>query len=398
MGAWSTAILGNDTACEVADYFKRMYLYQEGPDYKWSVGQITDSLYTSYYDTIKDLPSEKCDLFFALALSLWKKGELTDQVKEIVRRLIYDKIDYEAWKDLDANEKTLKGRWEATTKFYESLNTPYEKVSKRQLQQRKISLFITGTCLAVEHGGHFYGIVIANDGRNVDDGSNDLLFLDIKSKTLPSLDDFNNGSVILNDDLASFIKGLTPKTGDVVSVAHTFNFTKAAMKKFQKSAVIVGRLDLTRTFFESSSVRFNQLLTDHRSVESLLKDVFDFWEKNKWKPSGYQLKSERKVPFDPSMLTGKYLEFDGKKFLLSDIYVLVQNGLWHVDVTIRINDTSNNDIEKCWSHFVTVFEHLTTREVNNFVIATGMMEGMQPFSEVNFSNFKMKHVSDSKVI
>ena len=398
MGAWSTAILGNDTACEVAEDFKRMYLYQEGPDYKWSVGQITDSLYTFHYDTIKDLPSEKCDLFFALALSLWKKGELTDQIKEIVRRLIYDKIDYGAWKDLDANEKTLKSRWEATTKFYESLNTPYEKVSKRQLQQRKISLFIAGTCLAVEHDGYFYGIMIANDGRNVDDGSNDLLFLDIKSKTVPSLEDFNNSCAILNDDLASFIKGLTPGTGDIVSVAHTFNFTKAAMKKFQKSAVIVGRLELTRTFFESSSVRFNQLHTDHKSVESLLKDVFDFWEKNKWKRSDYQLKCERKVPFDPSMLAGKHLEFDGKEFLLSDIYVLVQNGLWHVDVTMRINNVSHNDIEKCWSHFVTVFEHLTTREVNNFIIATEMLEGMQPFSEVNFSNFKMKHVSDSTII
>lgn len=398
MGTWNTAILGNDTACEVADYFKRMYLYQEGPDYKWSVEQIIDSLYTSYYDTIKDLPSEKCNLFFALALSLWKKGELTDQIKEIVRRLIYDKIDYEAWKDLEADEKTLKSRWQATTKFYEDLNTPHEKVSKRELQQRKVSLFISGTCLAVEHNGYFYGIVIANDGRNVDDGSNDLLFLDIKSRTLPSLEDFKNSRAILNDDLANFIKELAPGSDEIVMVAHTFNFNKAAMKKFQKLAVEVGRLELTRTFFESSSVRFNQLVTSHKSVELLLADVFNYWDKHKWKPSNYQLKCESKVHFKPSMLTDRHVEFDGKKFLLSDIYVTVYNGLWHVDVTIRINNVSNSDIEKCWSHFVTVFEHLTRREVNNFIIATEIMENMQPFREVNFSNYKMKHVKDSAVI
>src|SRR5688572_16334052 len=110
MGTWSSSILGNDTAREIVDLFKRMYHYQEGRGYKWSVEQITDSLYTNFYETIKDLPSEKCNFFFALALSLWKRGQLTDDIKEIVRRLIYDKTDHNAWKDLDADEKTLKSR------------------------------------------------------------------------------------------------------------------------------------------------------------------------------------------------------------------------------------------------------------------------------------------------
>ena len=398
MGTWSTAILGNDTAAEVAEDFKRMYSYQEGGDFKWSTEEITDSLYTYSYETIQSLPSEKCNVIFALALALWKKGELTDHIKELVRRLIYEKIDENAWKDLDADEKTLKSRWKTTTKFYEELDKPFEKITRRQLQDRKISLFTAGTCLAFEHNSFYYGILVANDGRNIDDGSNDLLFLNIKNRSLPSLEDFKNAEVVLNKDLANFLNRTPFDPSDRTATAYVFNFSKAAMKKFEKSASLIGVLHLTRTFLTNSSVCFNQLSHDYKAVESLLIDAFNFWEKKKWNSAEYKPKFESKVLFNSSMIGEKYLDLNGNRFFKKDIFLKVENGLWHVDVTMRIDKTSHKDIEKCWTHFIAVFEHLINREVNNFTISNDGSEELTPFAEVDFSKFKMQHVKDSTVI
>ena len=397
MGAWNTNILGNDTSAEVVEYFKRMYNYQEGGDFKWSPEQITDSICTYYQDTMQDLPSEKCNVLFALAQALWQKGELKEELKTTVKKLVQEKVDHNAWKDLDADEKTLKSRWQATTKFCEMLDTAYDKANKRVLQPKKVSLYTSGDCLAFKHKGFYYGIAVVNDGRNLDDGSNELAFVNIKSKTVPVLQDFKQSNFILNEDLINYFSG---NTNTVVpsNAVYVIKMGKAPVKSLQKAAVFIGTLPLTRTFFESSSIRYNSYPAAHRSSDLMVKDAVSFWLQQPWKAAAYKLQYECAVPYNKAFLKNEELQFGELKCKLKDIEVSIYNSLWHINVTFRIKGKESSAIEKYWTHFVAVFENLTGREVNLLTYAHTTTEGLLPFTQTDFTKFKMKHVSDTAII
>ncbi|MGG9962461.1 hypothetical protein [Ferruginibacter sp. SUN106] len=397
MGTWNTSIMGNDTSAEVSKYFSRMYNYQEGGEFKWSLEQIADSLYTYYYNTMEDLPSEKCNVLFALAQCMWQKDKLSGQLKKAVTQLVHQKIDYNAWKELEADEKTLKSRWLATTKFIEQLDTKYDKVKTRSLQPKKISAYTVGDCLAFKYNEYFYGIIVLNDGRNVDDGSNELAFVDIKSKSLPKLKDFRQSNIILNEDLINHFSGNTT-TIDPSNVLYVIKLGKGAFKGFHKYSELIGRLPLTRTFFDSSGIRFDSYAVSHKSADLVIVDALSFWGQRTWKVADYKPEYDCTIPHNATIIKNGVLQFGDHKYKLKDLEVKVINSLWHVNIYFRIANKTAADIKKHWTYFAALFEQLTKREINLFSYASEATEGLQPFSTIDFTTFKLKHVNDSAII
>lgn len=397
MGAWSASILGNDTSADVYDYFKRMYLYQEGADYKWSVSQVADSLITFYYPTIKDISSEKCNVYFILALSLWERGELTPGILKIVHDLIYDKVDYEAWKELEASEKTLKQRWAATTAFYEKIKTPNPAPKKRELKPAKVSVYRPGDCLAYKFGDNYYGLLVGDDGRNVDDGSNNFVFVNIKTKTLPTLLDFAESKFMANEDLLNHFNGTESDYGAVPPVAFSFRFGKGAVKKMQRSFIHIGKLPFSWIFFQSSFLRFSPISTKHKSVEEMMKQALEFWSQKSGTVSEYKVQYDCLKKLDTKKADRGELMVGDRTIPFKDILVEIDNSIWHINVCFFVKGWSKNDVEVSWIWFAQLIEYLTGRQINQIELYD-QDTGLEPLDKIDFKKYKLKHVEDPEIV
>jgi len=375
-----------------------MYKYQEGNEYKWSVEEILDSLYTYYYDMIEESPSTKSDFFFALALALWEINELNPKLLSVVKHIIDERIDYNAWRDLEADEKTLKQRLTATQAFYQKLLTSNSKPKSRQLPDVKLSSFVLGDCLTILYRGKYYGLVVLDDGRNVDDGSNHFTFVDIAKETLPTLDDFYNASLILNEGMVNFISNIATTEMANPPVVFTFKLSKAAAEKAKNDFTLVGNMPFTRTHFERSSVRVTDSSAKVPSFKKLVATAIDYWSEHPWKVSNYVLSSRSNVP--DYFVDRKQIRFGIHALKLEDIVVKVENSLWHIEVWIHAKKLAIGELEDNWLVFADYIGKQTGREINTFSIAEEEEVGSDflPLNKIDFNKYKLRHVKDFKIV
>lgn len=394
MGTWSAKIMGNDTSCEVNEYFKRMYLYQEGNKFKWTEEEIADSLLTYYYDMINSHDSIKCDFFFGLAESLWQVGKKNVELISIIDNLINTGQDINAAKSLDATEKYLSERKTHTHSFQEKIKKDNPKPKKRELKPGKLSVYTYGDCLVILYMGMYYGLIVVDDARNTDDGTNQFAFTSVRQIKKPILADFAKAFYPFTADVAAAVSG---NPGDAsLDILFAFKMNKSAVLKEITLIEKIGRLPLTRSFYERQCVRVTDFPSKIPSLIKLVEKSAQLWRKKDWRISDYSVDSA----IVPCLftVTGKNIQFGKRKVKFSDVFVHIDNSIWHINVSVYVAGISIPELENYWFVFSEIIAAKTGREVNQFYLKNERDNGMISFNKIDFLNYKLKHVRDYKII
>ena len=116
MGAWSASINGNDTAADLLREYTCVF-------YKYDVGEGLKRL-DEYVRTMFDESDsqEWCDYIYSLANFMWKKGILTEKIKNQAIDMIDTGYGLENW--ADTSEQMLKERQKVLKKLREKLLSP----------------------------------------------------------------------------------------------------------------------------------------------------------------------------------------------------------------------------------------------------------------------------------
>ena len=143
MGAWSVSITGNDTAQDLlSEYTAAFYKYEPTE----ALQRIDNYVRENMFDESDE--GEWCDYFYSLADFMWKKGILTDEIKEEAIRMIDSGFGMELW--AEAGEKTYKKRQQVLSEFKEKLTSsmPPKKKIKPNVHTERI--FKNGDLVAIQ--------------------------------------------------------------------------------------------------------------------------------------------------------------------------------------------------------------------------------------------------------
>ena len=143
MGAWSVSITGNDTAQDLlSEYTAAFYKYEP----EEAVQRIDNYVRSNMFDESDE--GEWCDYYYSLADFMWKKGILTDEIKEKAIRMIDSGFGLELW--AEAGEKTLTKRQRVLSEFKAKLTSsmPPKKKIKPNVHTERI--FENGDVLAIQ--------------------------------------------------------------------------------------------------------------------------------------------------------------------------------------------------------------------------------------------------------
>ena len=155
MGTWSSDIFGNDTSCEVKEFFFTEYNQGKEPEaiYAMVLTQFEFSLNNE---------EDKYNVLLALGSCLWETQSLHPNLFNTIKHIVEDGLDLVAWKSLEADEKTLKERDKHLKKFLSKLSTPKSSPKKRIKPPVQIACDYTiGSCLCFCYpNGNYGGIII----------------------------------------------------------------------------------------------------------------------------------------------------------------------------------------------------------------------------------------------
>ena len=143
MGTWNTSITGNDTA-------KDLYIEYTAAFYKFDVEEalkrIDNYIRSEMFDESDE--EEWCNYIYSLADFMWKKGILTDSVRNKAIEMIDSGFGLALWQE--AGQKTLDSRKKKLAEFKEKLLSPQlpKKKIKPNVQTERI--FDDGDIIAVQ--------------------------------------------------------------------------------------------------------------------------------------------------------------------------------------------------------------------------------------------------------
>lgn len=142
MGAWSTSITGNDTARDLlSEYTVAFYYYgiTEAP-------KKIDEYVRGIFD--ESDAEEWCDYYYSLADFMWKKGILTDTVRNTAVNMIDCEFGLEIW--AESGDKILQKRKKVLAAFKEKLLSPMPDKKKIKPNIHTSTIFETGDVIAVQ--------------------------------------------------------------------------------------------------------------------------------------------------------------------------------------------------------------------------------------------------------
>ncbi len=144
MGAWSTSITGNDTAQDLrTEYTCAFFKYEPDEGVK-----LLDEYVKREHIADEHDETEWCNYVYSLADFMWKKGILTDEIKERALNMIDSGYGLEIW--ADAGEKTLNERKKSLEKFREKITSPQPEKKKIKPQVHTEDIFRNGELIAVK--------------------------------------------------------------------------------------------------------------------------------------------------------------------------------------------------------------------------------------------------------
>lgn len=154
MGTWSAAIFGNDTSCEVKEYFFEQYNSGKEP------ADLQQEILNLYGQSLDDR-EERYNVLLALAHCLWQTKALDEKMLAEIRKIIIDGLDLAVCKDLGAGKPFLRQREKALNKLLTDIESPKETMKKRVKQPVPVdSVYRNGCCLAFQYPNGEWGVAI----------------------------------------------------------------------------------------------------------------------------------------------------------------------------------------------------------------------------------------------
>ena len=143
MGTWNTSVTGNDTA-------KDLYIEYTDAFYKFDVEEalrrIDNYIRTEMFDESDE--EEWCNYIYSLADFMWKKGILTDSIRNKAVEMIDSGFGLELWQE--AGQKTLDSRKKKLAEFKEKLLSPQPPKKKIKPNVQTERIFDDGDIIAVQ--------------------------------------------------------------------------------------------------------------------------------------------------------------------------------------------------------------------------------------------------------
>jgi hypothetical protein len=196
MGAWSAAILGNDTTSEVYERFIDLY--------NW--GEKANEIAAIVLDEqAENIIYDKTNVWFGLALACWECKVLTPEIYDVVKDIIETGEDMKACRELDASEQFLKERQKNLDKFLNKISTEKTKARLVKKQPQEFpSIYSPGTCLVYKNSaGNYIGIYIKESEHFRYKGEIMFCFLDFETREMPDLQTFKESRLYGLDALSS---------------------------------------------------------------------------------------------------------------------------------------------------------------------------------------------------
>lgn len=143
MGTWNTSVTGNDTA-------KDLYIEYTAAFYKFDVEEalkrIDSYIRTEMFDESDE--EEWCNYIYSLADFMWKKGILTDSIRNKAIEMIDSGFGLELWQE--AGQKTFDSRKKKLTEFKEKLLSPQPPKKKIKPNVHTERIFDDGDIIAAQ--------------------------------------------------------------------------------------------------------------------------------------------------------------------------------------------------------------------------------------------------------
>ena len=140
MGVWNVSITGNDTAQDLKYEYQAAFYY-----YDVETAHEKLDAYVRNHICRESDEEEWCNYYYSLADFMWRKGILTDAVRDRAVRMIDEGFGLELWAE---DEKTLQKRKKALAEFREKLLSPQGEKKKIRVNLYLESVFDVGDVVA----------------------------------------------------------------------------------------------------------------------------------------------------------------------------------------------------------------------------------------------------------
>lgn len=143
MGAWSISITGNDTAQDLlSEYSAAFYKYEVSE----AVQRIDDYVRAYLFDESDE--EEWCNYIYSLADYMWKKGILTDGVKNKALQMIDSDFGLELW--AESGNRILEKRKKVLSELKSKILSPMSSAKKIRLNIHTERIFENGDIIAIQ--------------------------------------------------------------------------------------------------------------------------------------------------------------------------------------------------------------------------------------------------------
>lgn len=143
MGVWSVSINGNDAAEDLISEYQVAFCYN---DVETAVRKIDKFVRDEGYDESDS--GEWCDYYYSLANYMWKKGILTNEVRDAAIKMIDSGFGLELYEE--AGKSTLNQRKKVLTAFREKLLSPQPEKKKIKVNMYTKPIFEIGDIIAIQ--------------------------------------------------------------------------------------------------------------------------------------------------------------------------------------------------------------------------------------------------------
>lgn len=185
MGTWSAEVFGNDTSCEIKEYFYEQY--NRGSEVTQIVSELQEKFTYSLNHT-----DDRNNVLFALSYCLWETKSLEDSLLEQVAQIIESGSDLTVCEQLGSNVQFINKRKKYLHTFITKISVPKSIAKKRVKPPTQVeSDYHNGSCLTFQYPSGLYGGIIIIDCtfyRNR--GSMRIAFTDIEQQSEPDYNDF----------------------------------------------------------------------------------------------------------------------------------------------------------------------------------------------------------------
>lgn len=143
MGAWSVSITGNDTAQDLRDEYTAAF-FRYGVDE--AVKKIDDYVRKTMFDETDE--EEWCNYIYSLADFMWKKGILTEEMKNTALGMVDSGFGLELWEE--SGKSVLNSRKKALEKFRAQIISPMPPKKKIKPNVNTTPIFEDGDVIAIK--------------------------------------------------------------------------------------------------------------------------------------------------------------------------------------------------------------------------------------------------------